>query len=105
MSNYPSNKNDLFVGLDVGSTTVKAVVIDPVTDKILWYDYQRHETRQLHKLLEFLRSIESEFKGQSERFRVFITGSGGRPVADFIGARFVQEVNAVSLAVERVHPD
>ena len=95
----------LFIGLDVGSTTVKAVVIDPVTDNILWYDYQRHETRQLHKLLEFLRSIESEFKGQSERFRVFITGSGGRTVADFIGARFVQEVNAVSLAVERFHPD
>ena len=105
MSNYPSNKNDLFVGLDVGSTTVKAVVIDAATDNILWYDYQRHETRQLHKVLEFLRSIENEFKDQSDRFRVFITGSGGRTPADFIGAKFVQEVNAVSLAVEKFHPE
>ena len=66
MSNYPSDKNDLFVGLDVGSTTVKAVVIDAATDSILWYDYQRHETRQMHKVLEFLRSIENEFKDQSD---------------------------------------
>ena len=105
MSNIVSNQNDLFIGLDVGSTTVKAVVLDAVTDNILWYDYQRHETRQLHKVLEFLQTIESEFKDQSYRFRIFITGSGGRSVADLIGAKFVQEVNAVSLAVEKNHPD
>src|SRR4030066_573061 len=105
MSNIVSNRNDLFIGLDVGSTTVKAVVLDAATDSILWYDYQRHETRQLHKVLEFLQTIENEFKGQSDRFRVFITGSGGRTVADLIGAKFVQEVNAVSLAVEKNHPD
>ena len=36
----------LYIGLDVGSTTVKAVVMDPETDEILWSDYQRHETKQ-----------------------------------------------------------
>src|SRR3989304_2372179 len=105
MSNIVSNRNNLFIGLDVGSTTVKAVVLDAATDSILWYDYQRHETRQLHKVLEFLQTIENNFKGQSDRFRIFITGSGGRNVADLIGAKFVQEVNAVSLAVEKNHPD
>ncbi len=105
MSNNPSILNNLFIGLDVGSTTVKAVVLDADTDNILWYDYQRHETRQLHKVLDFLQTIENEFRGQSDRFRVFITGSGGRAVADLIGAKFVQEVNAVSLAVEKNHPD
>ena len=44
----------LYIGLDVGSTTVKAVVVDPVTDEILWQDYQRHETKQPEKCLEFL---------------------------------------------------
>jgi activator of 2-hydroxyglutaryl-CoA dehydratase len=93
------------IGLDVGSTTVKAVVIDPATDAILWKDYQRHETRQPEKVLEFLRRIEAEFPLPADRFRIFITGSGGGAIADYIGARFVQEVNAVSLAVEQSHPD
>ena len=34
------------IGIDVGSTTVKAVVVDPVTKEILWSDYQRHQTKQ-----------------------------------------------------------
>jgi activator of 2-hydroxyglutaryl-CoA dehydratase len=33
----------LFVGLDVGSTTVKAIVVDAATDQILWQDYQRQK--------------------------------------------------------------
>jgi hypothetical protein len=36
----------LMVGLDVGSTTVKAVVVNPADDQILWRDYQRHDTKQ-----------------------------------------------------------
>jgi activator of 2-hydroxyglutaryl-CoA dehydratase/predicted nucleotide-binding protein (sugar kinase/HSP70/actin superfamily) len=95
----------LFVGLDVGSTTVKAVVIDPATDALLWQDYQRHETKQPEKVLEFLQRIEKEFQLPPERFRLFITGSGGGGIAPLIGAKFVQEVNAVSLAVEKLHPE
>ena len=37
--------------------------------------------------------------------RVFITGSGGNALSPFIGAKFVQEVNAVALAVEKLHPE
>src|SRR5262245_5199966 len=40
------------IGIDVGSTTVKAVVVDPVTRRILWSDYQRHQTKQAEKVLE-----------------------------------------------------
>ncbi|MGH9830846.1 MAG: hypothetical protein ACREDR_47170, partial [Blastocatellia bacterium] len=54
------NYENLYIGLDVGSTTVKAVVVDPVTDEILWQDYQRHETKQPEKVLEFLTRIEDE---------------------------------------------
>ena len=94
-----------FVGLDVGSTTVKAIVVDAATDKTIWQDYQRHETRQPEKVLEFLRRMEAETGISPENTRIFVTGSGGGTIAEMIGAKFVQEVHAVSLAVEKLHPE
>jgi predicted CoA-substrate-specific enzyme activase len=93
------------VGVDVGSTTVKAVVIEAGTDRILWQDYQRHDTRQPEKLLEFLRRMEAEVGIAPDNCRMFITGSGGNSLSNLIGAKFVQEVNAVALAVEKFHPE
>src|SRR5580698_1315761 len=93
------------VGLDVGSTTVKAIVSDNTSDQVIWQDYQRHETRQPEKVLEFLRRIEAETGVTPENSRAFITGSGGGTLAELIGAKFVQEVTAVSLAVEKMHPE
>jgi len=95
----------LLVGLDVGSTTVKAVVVDPETDQTLWHDYQRHETRQPEKVLEFLKRMETDCGISPENTRIFITGSGGGTIAEMVGAKFVQEVHAVSLAVEKLHPE
>ena len=93
------------VGLDVGSTTVKATVVDAATDQILWQDYQRHETKQPEKTLEFLRRMEAEVGINRHNTRMFMTGSGGGGIAEQIGAKFVQEVTAVSLAVEKLHPE
>ncbi|MSP24310.1 MAG: CoA activase [Myxococcales bacterium] len=94
------------IGMDVGSTTVKAVVLDPETLAILWSDYQRHNTKQPEKVNELLVAIEAAFPNSDPtRWRVFITGSGAMPLAPHLGAKFVQEVNAVTLAVERLHPD
>src|SRR5579864_8023865 len=93
------------VGLDVGSTTVKATVVDVATDQILWQDYQRHETKQPEKTLEFLQRMESEIGISPQNTRMFMTGSGGGGIAEQIGAKFVQEVTAVSLAVEKLHPE
>ena len=98
-------QNRFMVGLDVGSTTVKAVVVDAETDEILWRDYQRHETKQPEKTLEFLRRIEAEVGINRTNTRMFLTGSGGGSIAEQIGAKFVQEVTAVSLAVEKLHPE
>ena len=95
----------LMVGLDVGSTTVKAVVVDPATDAILWQDYQRHETRQPEKVLEFLERMEADSGVAAANTRIFVTGSGGGTLAEMIGAKFVQEVHAVALAVEKLHPE
>jgi predicted CoA-substrate-specific enzyme activase len=96
---------EFFVGLDVGSTTVKAIVVDAATDRTIWQDYQRHETRQPEKVLEFLRRMESDTGISPQNTRIFITGSGGGTIAEMIGAKFVQEVHAVSLAVEKLHPE
>ncbi len=93
------------VGLDVGSTTVKAVVVEAATDKVLWQDYQRHETKQPEKTLEFLKRIETDTGVNRHNTRMFVTGSGGTGIAEQIGAKFVQEVTAVSLAVEKLHPE
>jgi predicted CoA-substrate-specific enzyme activase len=99
------HQTQFMVGLDVGSTTVKAVVLDAAKDEILWQDYQRHETKQPEKTLEFLKRIETEVGVSKHNTRMFMTGSGGGGIADQIGAKFVQEVTAVSLAVEKLHPE
>ncbi|HUA15984.1 MAG TPA: BadF/BadG/BcrA/BcrD ATPase family protein [Verrucomicrobiae bacterium] len=93
------------VGVDVGSTTVKAVVVEAASDKVLWQDYQRHETKQPEKTLEFLKRMEAEAGINRHNTRMFVTGSGGGSIAEQIGAKFVQEVTAVSLAVEKLHPE
>ncbi|MFN7932684.1 MAG: BadF/BadG/BcrA/BcrD ATPase family protein [Bryobacteraceae bacterium] len=94
------------IGMDVGSTTVKSVVIDAATDEIVWRDYQRHDTKQPEKCLEFLQRFEQEIDGfKAENARMFITGSGGSGLGKYLGSKFVQEVNAVSLAVEKLYPE
>src|SRR4029450_5751364 len=97
---------NFYIGMDVGSTTVKAVVIDVATDEIVWRDYPRHGTKQPEKGLGFLQRFETEIEGfAAERPRMFITGSGGNGMTKYLGAKFVQEVNAVSLAVEKLYPE
>jgi activator of 2-hydroxyglutaryl-CoA dehydratase/predicted nucleotide-binding protein (sugar kinase/HSP70/actin superfamily) len=101
-----STSEAVAIGIDVGSTTVKAVVLDPVTLEILWSDYQRHNTKQPEKVTELLTAIEAAFPDSPRAaWRVFMTGSGAAPLCASLGAKFVQEVNAVTLAVEKLHPD
>ena len=97
--------NRFFAGIDVGSTTIKAVVTNAADGEIIWKDYRRHETRQAGTLLDFLGRMEAETGIAPDNCRVFLTGSGGPMFTDIIGAKFVQEVLAASLAVERRHPE
>ena len=95
-----------FIGIDVGSTTVKAVVVDADTQSILWQEYRRHETKQAEHVLAMLEELMAAFSHINPNdFYLFITGSGATPLLKPLGARFVQEVNAVTLAVETLHPD
>ena len=95
------------IGIDVGSTTVKAVVVDPITKEILWSDYQRHQTKQPENVLAVPRAHRAPRSrtSRTEKVRIFITGSGAAPLAPHSARKFVQEVNAVTLAVETLHPD
>src|SRR3954451_4739410 len=100
-----SRTEPLLLGLDCGSTTVKAVAVDPETQEILWSDYQRHQTKQAEKILELLEAITAAFPlVPTSSIRAFVTGSGSWPLVAPLGAKLVQEVNAVTLAVEKLHP-
>ena len=93
----------MLVGVDVGSTTVKAVVVEDGT--VTWQDYQRHNTRQAEKVVEFLARMEAEAGVTPGRDRVFFTGSGAGFLAPLVGAKLIQEVVAVAACVERLHPE
>lgn len=96
---------NLGIGVDVGSTTVKAVLVDTATGAIVWSDYQRHEGKQVLKVLDLLRAMEAdEPRVGTSGARAFVTGSGAAVLERLLGAKFVQEVNAVAMAVERLYP-
>jgi predicted CoA-substrate-specific enzyme activase len=90
-------------GVDVGSTTVKAVLVE--NDRVLWQDYQRHGTRQAQKVLEFLCRLETECGLRAGHDAVMFTGSGSGLIAPLVGGKFIQEVVAVAVAVEKLHPN
>jgi predicted CoA-substrate-specific enzyme activase len=91
------------IGVDVGSTTVKAVVVED--GRVTWQDYQRHNTRQAEKVFEFLERMEREGGIAAGRDRIFFTGSGAGFLAPLAGGKLVQEVVAVAACVEKLHPD
>ncbi len=93
------------LGIDIGSTTVKYVVCDE-NFNIMAKEYTAHDTRQAATILKLLEKLSSSNKEVYENIqRTYITGSGASLIAPSLGARFVQEVNAVVLAVEHNHPD
>ena len=90
------------VGIDVGSTTVKAVLVRD--GEVVWRDYQRHNTRQAESVFDFLNRLEAEARLQPGEDQIFFTGSGAGFLAPLVGARLVQEVVAVAAAVQDLHP-
>ena len=90
------------LGLDVGSTTVKAVLTDRVTGRTLFRRYQRHHAEQRRTLCSLLDAICAKFAGRP--MRIAVCGSGGRPLADQMGVCYVQEVVANGAAVRALYP-
>ena len=79
----------LRIGIDIGSTTVKVVVLDE-QNKLLFRSYERHYSKARERSVETLRSIRDKLAGQ--QVRMVITGSAGLGVAKAAGIEVVQEV-------------
>ena len=94
----------LLLGIDVGSTAVKVVAVDE-GGRIAWSAYRRHESRPSERLLDMLTEFEATLGIGPGEARAVVTGSAGTALAEILGARYVQEVAAVTLAVEARHPD
>ena len=91
------------IGLDVGSTTLKCVVLDD-NNKILFKSYKRHFAQITDSTLELLKQLEGEIPGVSGAV-LSISGSAGMGMAEVCKIGFVQEVYATRLAVKRLIPD
>ncbi|WP_294519685.1 acyl-CoA dehydratase activase [uncultured Pseudoflavonifractor sp.] len=92
----------LRIGIDIGSTTVKVVVLDE-QNKLLFRSYERHYSKARERACETLHSIQDMLKGQM--VRMVITGSAGLGVAKAADVDFVQEVYATAAAVRAYYPD
>ena len=92
----------LRVGIDIGSTTVKVVVLDE-DNKLLFRSYERHYSKARERACETLGSIEDMLRGKD--VRLVVTGSAGLGVAKAAGLDFVQEVYATAAAVNAYIPD
>ena len=92
----------LKIGLDVGSTTIKCVVLDE-RDEIIYSSYQRHYSQITQKTGELLGQVEKEvLRGRTASLA--ISGSAGMGMAQGCGIPFVQEVYATRVAASRLCP-
>jgi len=87
----------LTIGLDIGSTTLKAVVLD-AQGAILYRDYRRHYAKIAGSAAQMLRDIEAKL-GPGLEAGLCISGSAGMGIAQQSGISFVQEVYATRTAV------
>lgn len=91
------------IGLDVGSTTLKCVVLDD-ENNIIYKSYKRHFAQITESTLALLKEIEKDIPGAGDAV-LSVSGSAGMGMAEACGIGFVQEVYATRLAVKRLIPD
>src|ERR1019366_714743 len=90
-------------GIDVGSTTCKYTLAS-ADGEVISQAYERHNTKQAEKVLQFLSRLEAQHGLTPQHDRVFFTGSGAGLIAPLAGGKIIQEVVAVAASVERLHP-
>ena len=93
--------NNYRMGLDVGSTTIKVVILDP-DGKTIYKEYRRHLSNIKVVMAELLQ--ETYRKVGDLEVSVCVTGSGGLMIAKWLEIPFIQEVVAGTVAVERMIP-
>ncbi|MBQ6998713.1 MAG: 2-hydroxyacyl-CoA dehydratase [Clostridia bacterium] len=89
------------LGIDIGSTTLKIVVMDEIGN-IIYKSYERHLSKVRSLCMKKITQLSDILKGKS--IKVAITGSAGLGVAQLSGIDFVQEVFATAGAVGRYYP-
>ncbi|MBO5559637.1 acyl-CoA dehydratase activase-related protein [Ruminococcus sp.] len=89
------------LGIDVGSTTVKTVIVDD--GEFIYNRYERHFSRVRETVAEQLKLIRKSYP--DDKFRIAITGSAGLGIAEACGIPFVQEVFSAFVAVNKTYPD
>ena len=89
------------IGFDIGSTTIKAVVLDE-NQQICYKSYERHKAQVRQKALEKIKELERYTK---EPFQFAISGSGALGLCDDGKLPFVQEVFASATAIRKYYPD
>ncbi|AEF86263.1 CoA enzyme activase [Treponema primitia ZAS-2] len=94
--------SSLRLGIDVGSTTVKVVVMEPQSKKVLFSRYKRHNAYQAETVHALLTEVISLFPGVE--FKAAVCGSGGKPIAEALHAHYIQEVVANAVAVRTFYP-
>ena len=94
-------ENTLHVGLDVGSTTVKIIVMNN-NGETLYKDYQRHFSDTKNTVCKVLEDLCSRYPNNT--FTLALTGSGAMSAAKFLDVRFIQEVIACKRSVEKYIP-
>ncbi|MDR1073456.1 MAG: acyl-CoA dehydratase activase, partial [Treponema sp.] len=92
----------LWLGIDVGSTTAKTVVVDPHTNISLFSRYIRHNARQAETIRALLIEVFTRFP--EVIFRAAVCGSGGKIIASTLNIPYIQEVVANSIAVRTLYP-
>ncbi len=90
------------MGLDIGSTTIKCVVLDD-DNKLIYSTYERHFSQITDKIAEILDRVRGEIDGV-ENALVALSGSAGMGVATDCGIQFVQEVFATRVAANTFIP-
>lgn len=94
-------ENTLHVGLDVGSTTVKIIVMDD-NGETIHKDYQRHFSDTKNTVCKVLEDLCERYP--NDTFTLALTGSGAMSAAKFLGVRFIQEVISCKRSVEKYIP-
>ena len=92
----------LHLGIDVGSTTVKLVVLDN-RNTLLYSRYQRHFSDIRKTAASLIEEAYSKFKGYD--ITAMVTGSGGISISRFLKIPFIQEVIASTRAIQKLYPE
>ena len=94
-------KDTLHIGLDVGSTTVKMIVLDSNKNEI-YSEYERHFSDTKNTVCNVLAKLPKKYPEST--FTIALTGSGAMSASKFLGLPFIQEVVSCKRAVEKYIP-